>query len=753
MGRARSSMWNYVTVIGGYPSAGTKKWYCNFCLQEHSGGPARIKTHLSKLEGHDIAPCPNVPHDVSAIFISEVASRGRNLPLENTSVVVSADSQQALVIQASSSQPSSSRPSSSGHLLSNERVSQLGLSVAQKSAIRREATLSIRKCFYKCNLPFHIAETPAWREMISNVAKLGETEFHGPTREHLRTSHLEEEFQSVMQRLEPIRSSWKKYGCSILTDGWTDMKKRPILNIMVSSCQGTIFLDAVDASELSSKKISGHYIYKHIKNAIDYIGAENIVQVITDNQSNFRKMGRLLMEEFQHIQWTPCAAHCIDLLIEDIANLAWVKEIVKKAAMIVNFFIRKPKVLSIYRSFQSLEILKFSITRFGYMFLVLERLLKIHPSLQQTVVSDAWREWDESKIEESNHIKNLVLGDNNFWKGAENIILDFQPIFFVLRITDCEGCTMGLLYMFMTRLSEALNTASKLDVDIITKAKEKLIFRWTWFQRPIHIAAYILHPLWRHELGTVSIEVQKGWIDYLNIACTDHVLQNELEDSLLRFLRKEGCFSRPATLLGEPMLKPISWWEKYGREEPHLQRIALRVLSQDCSSSASERNWSAWGLVQTKRRNRLSFSQMKKILYVQTNLRILENSGGFQVQEVNPDSIDITKMPTLPSQEDFHDSYAFLYEKMPQPCVNIQRTGYVRSLREAYSSSSSQQSEYEDSVKSSQDMFEEMLGIDSSRENIQEDSDSIYTSSRSSLKSSGYEDLMLTIAKNRDLVL
>ena len=150
-------------------------------------------------------------------------------------------------------------------------------------------------------------------------------------------------------------------------------------------------------------------------------------------------------------------------------------------------------------------------------------------------------------------------------------------------------------------------------------------------------------------MGTVSIEVYKGWVDYLNIACTDHVLQNELEDSLLRFLRKEGCFSTPATLLPEPMLKPISWWEKYGREEPHLEHLAVHVLSQDCSSSASERNWSAWGLVQTKRRNWLSFSQMKKLVYVQTNLRILENSGGFQVQEVNPDSIDITKMPTLPS--------------------------------------------------------------------------------------------------------
>ena len=58
--------------------------------------------------------------------------------------------------------------------------------------------------------------------MISNVAKLGEIGFYGSNQEHLYASHLEEEFQSVLQRLKPLRASWKKYGCSVLTeDGLT----------------------------------------------------------------------------------------------------------------------------------------------------------------------------------------------------------------------------------------------------------------------------------------------------------------------------------------------------------------------------------------------------------------------------------------------------------------------------------------------------------------------------------------------------
>ena len=124
----------------------------------------------------------------------------------------------------------------------------------------------------------------------------------------------------------------------------------------------------------------------------------------------------------------------------------------------------------------------------------------------------------------------------------------------------------------------------------------------------MHDVAYILHPLWRTEGGNISHELQEGWISYIEKLCDGPVQRNEIEDKLLLFLCKRGPFSRPKSLLRDAMLKPVSWWAKYGRQVPHLQRIAICVLSQDCSSATSERNWSTFGLVQTKKKNRLSFS-------------------------------------------------------------------------------------------------------------------------------------------------
>ena len=51
------------------------------------------------------------------------------------------------------------------------------------------------------------------------------------------------------------------------------------------------------------------------------VGEKNIVQVAIDNEVSFKAIGMLLMEKRKHLFWSPCAAHCIDLMLEDIASM------------------------------------------------------------------------------------------------------------------------------------------------------------------------------------------------------------------------------------------------------------------------------------------------------------------------------------------------------------------------------------------------------------------------------------------------
>ena len=67
-----------------------------------------------------------------------------------------------------------------------------------------------------------------------------------------------------------------------------------------------------------------------------------MVAVITDNnESNCKAAGALVESDYPQISWVPCASHYIDLLIEDVGDIGWVYDVVKKAEFIVNFVTRK----------------------------------------------------------------------------------------------------------------------------------------------------------------------------------------------------------------------------------------------------------------------------------------------------------------------------------------------------------------------------------------------------------------------------
>jgi hypothetical protein len=61
---------------------------------------------------------------------------------------------------------------------------------------------------------------------------------------------------------------------------------------------------------------------------IQEIGVHNVVQIITDNAANYVAAGRLLMERNRSLFWTPCAAHCIDLMLEDMGKTSFIKEVI-----------------------------------------------------------------------------------------------------------------------------------------------------------------------------------------------------------------------------------------------------------------------------------------------------------------------------------------------------------------------------------------------------------------------------------------
>ena len=101
-----------------------------------------------------------------------------------------------------------------------------------------------------------------------------------------------------------------------MSNGWTWPTRLSIINFMAYLKGSTVFLKSVDASN----NIKDHkYIYKLLKNVIKEVGVDNVVQIVTNNGLAFVKVGKLLMKKF-NLYWTPCAAHCIDLMLKTLGK-------------------------------------------------------------------------------------------------------------------------------------------------------------------------------------------------------------------------------------------------------------------------------------------------------------------------------------------------------------------------------------------------------------------------------------------------
>ncbi|RDX88141.1 hypothetical protein CR513_30303, partial [Mucuna pruriens] len=111
-----------------------------------------------------------------------------------------------------------------------------------------------------------------------------------------------------------------------------------------------MFIKSIDASEFMK---TGDKVYQLLNSFVEEIGEKNVIQVVTDNGSNYVMAGKLLQATRTKLFWTPCAAHCLDLMLEDIGKIAKVKKFTNKS-----------------------ELVRHGVTKFATTFLTLQRFHK-----------------------------------------------------------------------------------------------------------------------------------------------------------------------------------------------------------------------------------------------------------------------------------------------------------------------------------------------------------------------------------------
>ncbi|MCO5582612.1 hypothetical protein L7F22_036510 [Adiantum nelumboides] len=142
--------------------------------------------------------------------------------------------------------------------------------------------------------------------------------------------------------------------------------------------------------------------------------------------------------------------------------------------------------------------------------------------------------------------------------------------------------------------------------------------RWTFMSRPIHGMAALLYPFYK----TPELFYES---DLLTLK--DEYINDLFEEQEQLAVNAEMC--------------------KY------MNNLGPSFSRQDCSAGACERKWSAYSLIHTKIENRLSTSQLEKLVYCRANMRLVRTYHALgtpkQVWDFSPFMVHIVKMFVLSS--------------------------------------------------------------------------------------------------------
>lgn len=129
--------------------------------------------------------------------------------------------------------------------------------------------------------------------MLTEVAKYGPA-YKPPAYNTLRTRLLDQACNNVKDDLLKLRDGINQRGATLVSDGWDDASDNPLVNFLLVTDEGAEFLGSVDTTGQIKDM---QYLADRLAEAIEEVGAENVIQVVTDNASNCVGAGTIVEEK------------------------------------------------------------------------------------------------------------------------------------------------------------------------------------------------------------------------------------------------------------------------------------------------------------------------------------------------------------------------------------------------------------------------------------------------------------------------
>ncbi|KAG6643585.1 hypothetical protein CIPAW_09G222200 [Carya illinoinensis] len=326
-----------------------------------------------------------------------------------------------------------------------------------------------------------------------------------------------------------------------------------------------------------------------------------------------KKDSETLFNIFDEVVQEIGAENLVQFIMDNDASY---KSVGKKQKKITKFIYNHGWVLALMRQefTKDHDLCRLAITTFATNFLSIQCLLLFKKKLRQMFMCDKWIASSHSKSIIGKEIAEIVLEDKEFWLNL----------------------AMVYLHDAMERTKENINTICNNKVSIFSPFIRIIDFRWDkQLHSPLHAASCLLNPgiFYRPSFNSCIMKMELDPND-----------QDKIIAELDLYNNAVGEFGHSLAIRQRDKLNRVAWWTQFGCEVPTLQKFAVRVLSQCCSATGCERNWSIFDFIHSKKRNRLVHKRLNDLVFVRYNLKLRERSikkGRDALNPINLENIDL----------------------------------------------------------------------------------------------------------------
>ncbi|PWA44417.1 hypothetical protein CTI12_AA526520 [Artemisia annua] len=204
-----------VTFVGSGNSknlGGAKVWMCNYCNIQYTSSYSRIHMHFFGVPGGkkpEIRRCPAILSDREKYM--KLLKKVQNA--EKTGV--SKSLKNSIISKKLNSGSSSKKPIEQAFGLME----------------RHAVDLKIMRGLCANGIPFNVLRNPQFHEMVTAINK-APPGYKAPSSEKARTVLLDECARDVEKDSSSIKDTWFTQGVSIVSDGWSNVKHEPLINVL-----------------------------------------------------------------------------------------------------------------------------------------------------------------------------------------------------------------------------------------------------------------------------------------------------------------------------------------------------------------------------------------------------------------------------------------------------------------------------------------------------------------------------------------